>query len=76
MGMVNRRNALLGWAVWKIATNVAKSKAKRAVPASGGGKRGWLKRGAIVGLGFAAATGAAVMFWRKKSDDGGEPPVV
>ena len=75
MGVVNRRNALLGWAVWKIATNVAKSKAKRAVPAVDSGRSGRLKRVAIVGAGFAAATGAAVMFWRKKSADE-TPPVV
>jgi hypothetical protein len=68
MSIMNRRNAVLGWAVWKIATRVAKSKAKRAVPAADA-KSGWLKRGALVGLGFAAATGAAVVFWRKKSDD-------
>jgi hypothetical protein len=68
MSIMNRRNAVLGWAVWNIATRVAKSKAKRAVPSGGDGKTGWLKRGAVVGLGFAAATGA-VLFWRKKSDD-------
>jgi hypothetical protein len=73
MGIMNRRNALLGWAVWKVAASVAKKKAKRAVPTSGGGRSGWLRRGAVVGLGFAAATGA-VAFWRKKNDD--TPPVV
>jgi len=74
MAMLNRRNAVLGWAVWKIATNMAKSKAKHAVPAGGKGKRGWFKRTAVVGVGFAAATGAALVFWRKKNDD--TPPVV
>jgi hypothetical protein len=74
MSIVNRRNAVLGWAVWKITSNVAKSKAKRAVPTRNGGKGGWAKRGAVVGLGFAAATGAAVVLWRKKSDE--TPPVV
>jgi hypothetical protein len=69
MSIVNRRNAVLGWAVWKITSNVAKSKAKRAVPKRDAGKGGWVKRGAVVGVGFAAATGAAVVFWRKKSDD-------
>jgi len=73
MSIVNRRNAVLGWAVWKIASQVAKSKAKRAVPARDGGKSGWLKRGGVIGVGFAAATGALV-FWRKKNDD--SPPVV
>jgi hypothetical protein len=75
MAMLNRRNAVLGWAVWKIASNVAKTKAKRAVPARDQGKRGWLKRTAVVGLGFAGATGAALVFWRKKNDDD-TPPVV
>ena len=74
MSIVNRRNAVLGWAVWKITANVAKSKAKRAVPTRDDGKGGWVKRGAVLGIGFAAATGAAVMFWRKKNDDG--PPVI
>jgi hypothetical protein len=75
MGIVNRRNALLGWAVWKIASNVAKSKAKRAVPGTDSGKPRLIKRVAIVAVGFAAATGAAVIFWRKKSDEDA-PPVV
>jgi len=74
MAMVNRRNAVLGWAVWKIASNVAKKKAKRAVPARGDHKSGWRKRGAVGGLGVAAATGGPGVFWRKKNDD--TPPVV
>ncbi|MFL5935944.1 MAG: hypothetical protein ACJ76U_03800 [Gaiellaceae bacterium] len=74
MSIVNRRNAVLGWAVWNIVTRVAKSKAKRAVPVGNDGKPGWLRRTAVVGLGFAAATGAALVFWRKKNDD--TPPVV
>ena len=74
MAMLNRRNAVLGWAVWKIAKNVAKSKAKRAAPTRNDGNSGWVKRGAVLGVGFAAATGAAVVFWRKKNDD--TPPVV
>ena len=73
MGIVNRRNAVLGWAVWKIAMNVAKSKAKRAVPGDTG-KPSLVKRVAVVGLGFAAATGAALVFWRRKGDD--TPPAV
>ena len=73
MGIVNRRNAVLGWAVWKVAMNVAKSKAKRAAPGDAG-KPSLVRRVAVVGLGFAAATGAALVFWRKKNDDG--PPVV
>ena len=73
MSILNRRNAVLGWAVWKVATNVAQSKAKRAVKPERT-KPGLIKRAAIVGVGFVAVTGAALVFWRKKSDD--TPPVL
>lgn len=32
MGMMNRRNAVLGWTVWKVGKRVARRKAKAAVP--------------------------------------------
>jgi len=32
MGVMNRRNAVLGWTVWQVAKRVAKRKAKDAVP--------------------------------------------
>ena len=32
MAIVNRRNAVLGWTVWKVTKRVAKRKAKDAVP--------------------------------------------
>ena len=32
MGIVNRRNAVLGWAVWQVGKRIAKKKAKAAVP--------------------------------------------
>ena len=77
MGIVNRRNAILGWAVWKIATNVARSKARRAVPtqSSNGGRGQVVKRAAAVAVGFAAATGAAVYIRKALSEDDA-PPVV
>ena len=76
MGIVNRRNAILGWAVWKIATNVAKTKAKRAVPSSGNGDRPrWAKRAAALAIGFAATTGAAIALRKALSDDDA-PPVL
>jgi high-affinity Fe2+/Pb2+ permease len=73
MSILNRRNAVLGWAVWKVATNVAQSKAKHAVKHDES-KPGLVRRVAIIGVGFAVATGAALVFWRKKSDD--TPPVL
>jgi hypothetical protein len=64
MGIVNRRNAVLGWGVWKIAKRVLKSKAKAAVP---GTVEDTMRpnKGAIATA--VAALGGALWFWRKKS---------
>jgi hypothetical protein len=67
MNVVNRRNALLGWAVWEIAKRVALTKAKRAVPkVDTDSKRP--KRAAAVAAALAAA-GGAVVLWRKTQGD-------
>jgi hypothetical protein len=65
MGIVNRRNAVLGWSVWKIGKAVGKRKAKQAVPRTGA--HAGLNKGTLATIG--AATVAALIFWRKKSDD-------
>lgn len=65
MAIVNRRNAVLGWGVWKILKVVGKQKGREAVP--GTGDHAGLNKGAIATIG--AATLAALLFWRKKSDD-------
>ena len=75
MGIVNRRNAVLGWAVWKIAQNVAKTKAKRALPKADGDRPRWAKRAAAIAVGFAATTGAAIAVRKALSNDDA-PPVV
>jgi hypothetical protein len=64
MGIVNRRNAFLGWGVWKLVKRFGKRKAKAAVP--GPGEHAGLNKGAIASL--AAAVGGVLWFWRKKSD--------
>jgi hypothetical protein len=64
MSIVNKRNAVLGWSVWKVGKRVAKRKAKDAVP--GTGDHAGLNKSAIATI--AAAVGGAVLFWRKKSD--------
>jgi len=64
MGIMNKRNAVLGWGVWKVGKKVAKRKAKAAVP--GPGEHAGLNKSAIATL--AAAIGGALFFWRKKSD--------
>ena len=63
MGIMNRRNAVLGWGVWKVGKKVAKRKAKAAVP--GMGEHAGLNKSAIAGI--AAAVSGALFFWRKKS---------
>lgn len=64
MGIVNRRNALLGWGVWKLAKEFGKQKAKEAVP--GKGDHAGLNKGAVASI--AATVGGALWIWRKKSD--------
>ncbi len=64
MGIVNRRNAVLGWTVWNFAKRMGKKKAKDAVP--GTGEHVGLNKSAIVSI--VAAVGGALLFWRKQSD--------
>jgi hypothetical protein len=59
MTVVNRRNAVLGWATWKIAHNLAKRKARQALPAESRSKKP-----AIAAAGVAALAGS-LLFWRK-----------
>ena len=63
MGIMNRRNAVLGWGVWKLGKKVAKRKAKTAVP--GTGEHAGLNKSALATI--AATVGGALFFWRKKS---------
>jgi hypothetical protein len=65
MGIFNRRNAVLGWGVWKVAKKVGKRKARAAVP--GTGEHAGLNKSAIASL--FAAIGGALWFWRRKSDE-------
>jgi hypothetical protein len=69
MSILNRRNALLGWGVWQVTKIVAKRKAKQAVPATG--DHAGLNKSALAVVG--AATVAAVLFWRKKSEESSSP---
>jgi len=70
MTIVNRRNAMLGWAVWQVGKKVAKSKAKAAVPAVDAERR----RPNKPLLYALAAAGGLLLFWRWKSSDVGPPP--
>jgi hypothetical protein len=62
MGIVNRRNAVLGWGVWKFAKRVGKRKARAAVP--GRGDHAGLNKSALASI--FTALGGALWFWRRK----------
>ena len=70
MGIINRRNAVLGWSVWQVAKRVGKKKARDVVP--GTGDHAGLNKSAIATL--VAAVGGALFFWRKKSGDAEATP--
>jgi len=65
MGIVNRRNAVVGWAVLKVGKRAAKKKAQGLAPSARTG-------GAAAGA--AGALGGLLLAWRKKrsSSDTGE----
>jgi len=66
MTIVNRRNAVVGWTVWKAAKFIGKQKARAAVP--GPGDYGGLNKSAIATI-AAVAAAAVLVVWRKKSGD-------
>jgi hypothetical protein len=62
MGIVNRRNAVVGWVVLKVGKRVAKQKAQEAVP---GPRTGGIAAGVVAALG-------GLLFWRKARGGGSE----
>jgi hypothetical protein len=65
VGIVNRRNAVLGWGVWKIGKRFAKRKARGAAPAVEGGR----PNRSFLAVLLAGAAGA-LTFWRKRRSGG------
>ena len=66
MSMVNRRNAVMGWAVWKVAKRAGKKKARGVAPSVEGGK----PNKSLIAVAVAAAAGAfAVLRGRRSSTD-------
>ncbi|MFL5917408.1 MAG: hypothetical protein ACJ74L_12420 [Gaiellaceae bacterium] len=65
MSIVNRRNAVFGWIVWKVAKYAGKQKAKAVAP--GTGDHAGLNKSALASI--AAAVVGVLWFWRKKSHD-------
>ena len=64
MGIVNRRNAVMGWAVWKIAKRVGKKKAKDVAPSVEGGR----PNKSLIAVVLAAAAGATAFLRGRRSD--------
>ena len=57
MGIVNKRNAIVGWIALKVGKRVVKKKAQGVVPD---------KRTGGAAAGALAAVGSALLFWRRK----------
>ncbi|TML52376.1 MAG: hypothetical protein E6G15_10940 [Actinobacteria bacterium] len=55
MSIVNRRNAVVGWGVWKLGKRVVRRKAKSDGPPTK----------SLVAVAIAGAAGA-LTFWRKR----------
>jgi len=70
MGIVNRRNAVLGWTVWQVGKRVAKRKAKAAVPSIDPETKRPNRPLVFSLLGSAAGT---LWFLRRHHDDESEP---
>ena len=54
MSIVNRRNAVMGWAVWEVTKRAGKMKARGAKPTIEGGK----PNKSLIAVSLAAAAGA------------------
>ena len=61
MSVLNKRNAVLGWAVWNLSKRMAKQKAKSTASGDGG-----LPKKSAVAAGIAAL-GGALWFWRRQA---------
>ena len=66
MSVINRRNAVMGWAVWNVAKRAGKKKARDVTPSVEGGK----PNTSLIAVFLAAAAGAfAFLRGRRSSTD-------
>lgn len=65
MGIVNRRNAVMGWAVWKVAKRAGKKKARDAKPGLDDGK----PNKSLVAVVLAAMAGALAFLRGRRTSE-------
>lgn len=70
MGIMNKRNAVLGWLTWTAGKRIAKKKVKGAVP---GKSQSSSKRKPALFAGIAAAIGGAALLKRRRKSGGDHP---
>ncbi len=63
MGIVNRRNAVLGWIAWQAGKRVARRKVRTAVPGRAGGTNRPNRSALVLALGSLAG---ALWLWRRR----------
>jgi hypothetical protein len=63
--MFNRRNAMMGWAVWQLAKYMGKKKARDAAPTVEGGK----PTKSLIAVALAAVAGAFAFVRTRRTDD-------
>lgn len=69
MSIVNRRNAVFGWALWKVSKNAMMYKARGAKPAVKDGRPNKPMMAAAA-TGAATAVGALTVWRRRHGADG------
>jgi hypothetical protein len=69
MGVINRRNAVVGWLTWTVGKRVLKKKARDAVPGIDSETK--KPNRSAIALAVAAVVGAAT-FWKKRGGDEGD----
>jgi hypothetical protein len=69
MSIVNRRNAVIGWATWTTVKRVAAMKAKRAAPSRDGDESEGTKKKAVKVIAVVVTAAGAVVFWKKRHRD-------
>jgi hypothetical protein len=66
VSVINRRNAVMGWAVWNVAKRAGKMKARNVTPSVEGGR----PNTSLIAVFLAAAAGAfAFLRGRRSSSD-------